>query len=89
LPSADKTLGEKDERRQKELEDLKGAAQELVDMVDPPEEGEAGERPLLDRLLGAPQKVVKFVTEALVACVGHALAFVKSFWPEAQLEMFA
>jgi hypothetical protein len=45
-----KTLSEKDERRQKELEDLRGAAQELVDMVDPPEEGKAGERPLLERL---------------------------------------
>jgi hypothetical protein len=49
-----KTLSEKDERRQKELEDLRWAAQELVDMVDPPEEGEAGERPLLERLRGAP-----------------------------------
>jgi hypothetical protein len=58
-------------------------------MVDPPEEGKAGGRPLLQQLLGAPQKVVKFLTEAPVACVSHALAFVKSFWPEAQLEMFA
>jgi hypothetical protein len=59
-----------------------------MEMVDPPEEGEAGEWPLLEKLLGAPQKVVKFLTEAPVACVSHALAFVKSFWPEAQLEMF-
>jgi hypothetical protein len=43
-----KTLGEKDEQLRKELEDLRGAAQELVDMVDPPEEGEAGPRPLLE-----------------------------------------
>jgi hypothetical protein len=43
-----KMLGEKDEQRQKELEDLRGAAQELVDMVDPPEEGKAGQRPLLE-----------------------------------------
>jgi hypothetical protein len=84
-----KTLGEKDERRQKELEDLREAAEKLVDMVDPPEEGKAGERPLLEWLLEVPQKVVKFLTEAPVACVSHALAFVKSFWPEAQLEMFA
>jgi hypothetical protein len=84
-----KTLGEKDERQQKELEDLRRAAQELVYMVNPPEEGEIGEQTLLERLLRAPQKVIKFLTEALVACVSHALAFVKSFWPEAQLEMFA
>jgi hypothetical protein len=43
-----KTLGEEKERRQKELEDLRGATKKLVDMVDPPEEGEAGERPLLE-----------------------------------------
>jgi hypothetical protein len=84
-----KALSEKDEQRQKELEDLRGAAQELVDMVDPPEEGEAGQRPLLERLRGAPQKVVKFLSEGPVACVSHALTFVKSFLPEARLEIFA
>jgi hypothetical protein len=57
-------------------------------MVHPPEEGKAGEQPLLEQLLGAPKRVVKFLTEATVACVSHALAFVKSFWPEAPLEMF-
>jgi hypothetical protein len=71
------------------LEDLKGAAKMLVDMVDPPEEGKASEGPLLERLLGAPQKVIKFLTEAPIACVSHALAFVKFCWPEAQLETFA
>jgi hypothetical protein len=84
-----KTLGEEKERWQKELEDLRGAANQLVEMVDPPEEGDAGEQPLLEQLLRVPQKVIKFLTEAPVACVSHALAFVKSFWPEAQLEMFA
>jgi hypothetical protein len=44
---------------------------------------------LLKRLRRAPQKVIKFLSEAPVACVSHALAFVKSFWPEAQLEIFA
>jgi hypothetical protein len=84
-----KTLGEEKGRREKEPEILRGAAQMLVDMVDPPEECEAGEQPLLERLLGAQKRVVKFLTEAPVACVSHALAFVKSFWPEAPLGMFA
>jgi hypothetical protein len=83
-----KTLGEEREQRQKELEDLRGAAKKLVDIVDPQEDGEVGERPLLEQLLRAPQKVIKFLTEAPVVCVSHALAFVKSFWPEAQLETF-
>jgi hypothetical protein len=91
-----KTLGEEKEQRQKELEqrqkeleDFKGAAQQLVDMVDPQEGSEADGRSLLERLLGAPQKVLSFITEAPITCVSHALSFVKSFWPQARLEVFA
>jgi hypothetical protein len=83
-----KTLGEEKGRREKELEILREAAQTLVDMVDPAKEGEADKQPLLERLRGAPERVVKFLAEAPVACVSHALAFVKSFWPEALLGMF-
>jgi hypothetical protein len=82
-----KTLGEEKGRREKELEILSEAAQTLVDMVDLA--GEADKQPLLERLRGAPKRVVKFLTDAPVACVSHALAFVKSFWPEAPLGMFA
>jgi hypothetical protein len=84
-----KTLGEKDEQQRKELEDLRGAAQELVDMVNPPEEGEASPRPLLEQLRETPKKVLKFLSEALVACVSNTLAYVKSFLPNAQLDIFA
>jgi hypothetical protein len=58
-------------------------------MVDAQEGREADERSLLERLHGAPQKVLNFLTEAPIACVSHALSFVKSFWPEARLEAFA
>jgi hypothetical protein len=84
-----KTLGEEKEQRQKELEDLRGATRELVDMVDPPEEGEANPRPLLERLREAPKKVLKFLFEAPVACINNALAIVKSFLPNTRLEIFA
>jgi hypothetical protein len=84
-----KTLGERDEQQRMELEDLRGAAQELVDMVNPPEEGEASSRPLLERLREAPKKVLKFLSEAPVACVSNALAYVKSFLPNARLDIFA
>jgi hypothetical protein len=77
-----KTLGE-------ELESIRGAARELVDVVDPPEEGEASPRPLLERLREAPKKVMKFLSEAPVTCVNNALAIVKSFLPSAKLEIFA
>jgi hypothetical protein len=73
----------------KTLEDLRGATQELVDMVDPPEEGETGPRPLLERLREDPKKVLKFLSEAPIACVSNALAYVKSFVPNAQLGIFA
>jgi vacuolar-type H+-ATPase subunit I/STV1 len=49
-----KTLGEEKEQRQKELEDLRVAAQQLVEMVDPQEGGEADRRSLLERLHEAP-----------------------------------
>jgi hypothetical protein len=58
-------------------------------MMDPPEEGEASPRPLLERLHEAPKKVLKFLTEAPVACVSNTLAVVKSFLPNARLEIFA
>jgi hypothetical protein len=58
-------------------------------MVEPQEGGEADGRSLLEQLLGAPQKVLNFLTEAPIACVSHALSFVKSFWPKARLEAFA
>jgi regulator of replication initiation timing len=82
-----KTLVEEKEQRQKELENLRRAAQQLVDMVDPQEGGEADGRSLLKQLLGASQKVLSFITEAPTTCVSHVLSFVKSFWPQARLEV--
>jgi hypothetical protein len=67
---------------------LKTAAQELVEMVDPWEDGAEGGPPLLDRLRGVPQKILNFVTEAATSYVGHALGLVKS-WPKARLEVLA
>jgi hypothetical protein len=84
-----KMLGKEKEQLQKELEDPGRAAQQLIDMVDPQEGGEADGRSLLERLLGAPQKVLSFIAEAPITCVSHALSFVKSFWPQARLEVFA
>jgi regulator of replication initiation timing len=49
-----KTLVEEKEQHQKELEDIRVAAQQLVEMVDPQEGGEADRRSLLERLHEAP-----------------------------------
>jgi hypothetical protein len=58
-------------------------------MVDPPEEGKASPRSLLERLREALKKVLKFISEAPVTCVSNTLAYVKSFLPSAQLDIFA
>jgi hypothetical protein len=84
-----KMLDEEKEQRQKELEELRRAAQQLIDMVDLQEGGEVDGRSLLEQLLGAPQKVLSFFAEAPITCVSHALSFVKSYWPQARLEVFA
>jgi hypothetical protein len=78
-----KTLGEEKEQCQKELEDLRVAAQQLVEVVDPQDNGAANGRSLLDRLRGAPQKVLSFIAEGPTTYVNHALGLVKSFWPKA------
>jgi hypothetical protein len=49
-----KTLGEEKEQRQKELEDLRVASRQLVEVLDPLEDGAANGRSLLERLRGAP-----------------------------------
>jgi hypothetical protein len=72
-----------------ELEDLRGAARELVNMVDPLEKGETNPQPLLERLREALKKIFKFLSEAPITCVNNALAIVKSFLPNARLEIFA
>jgi hypothetical protein len=58
-------------------------------MVDLQESNKADGRSLLERLLGAPQKVLSFIAEAHTTCVSHALDLVKSFWPTARLEVLA
>ncbi|RLM62220.1 glutathione S-transferase T3-like [Panicum miliaceum] len=51
------------ELKYKELEELTGAAQVAVDMVDPPKEGVISERMLLERLHEAPQKISGYISE--------------------------
>jgi hypothetical protein len=65
------------------------AAQQLVELVDPQDDGAADGRSLLDRLRGALPKVLSFIAEAPTTYVSHALGPVKSFWPKARLEALA
>jgi hypothetical protein len=65
------------------------AARQLVEVVHLLEDGTADGRSLLERLHGAPQKVLSFITEASTTYVSHALGLIKSFWPKARLEVLA
>jgi hypothetical protein len=56
-------------------------------VVDPLEDGTTDGRSLLERLHGAPQKVLSFIAEASTTYVSHALGLVNSFWPKARLEV--
>jgi hypothetical protein len=75
------SLATEGELRQRELEELKNAAQVIIDMADPPEEGVAETRSLLERLCGAPQKISGYITRTTRTFVQHVLRLIKSFYP--------
>ena len=68
-----------------ELAELRSAAEAVVAMVDPIEEGSTSDKALVDRLKEAPQKITKFRTENSKDYVGYVLGLVKSYWPQARL----
>jgi hypothetical protein len=69
----------------KELADLKAAAQLIVNMVDPAEDGAARERSLMEQLREAPQKITGNLSETFRQYMAHILGLVKSYWPGANL----
>jgi hypothetical protein len=76
-----KSLSEDGELKQKELEELKGATQIAVDMVDPLEEGVFSTRTLLKRLREASQRISDYVCRTTRTFVAHVLGLIKSFYP--------
>ncbi|RLN31031.1 hypothetical protein C2845_PM05G24360 [Panicum miliaceum] len=71
---------------QKELEDFKTTAQAIVEMVEFPAEGDAGELSLLEKPRATPQKVASYISEATRMYIAQALALVKPYWPKAKLQ---
>ena len=68
----------------KELADLRTATQVVINMV---EDGEAGNKTLVERLREAPQKITSFLSDTSKQYLAHALRLVKSFWPAANLAL--
>ena len=61
------------------------AAQILVHMVDPPEEGAEDTKTLVERLREAPHKIVEYHSDNAKQYVAHVLGLVMSYWPQAKL----
>ena len=70
------------DNHQRELQELKVAAQTVVDLVGPAEESGSS---LADRLQRAPQKFAEYLAETSRNSVAHALGLVKSYWPSAKI----
>ena len=64
------------EERQKELQELRVAAQTVVGSVGSTEESDCS---LADRLQKVPQKFAEYLAEASRNCVAQALGLVKSY----------
>ena len=69
----------------KEINDLKVAAQAIVDMVNPPEKDTDASGTLLEWLQRAPQGIIKYLSDTTRQYVSHILRLVKSYWPQANL----
>ena len=68
----------------RKLANLEAAAQAVVEMV---EEGDAGDKTLVEHLREAPQKITSFLSDTSKQYLAHALGLVKSFWPAANLAL--
>jgi hypothetical protein len=82
-------MAAEEELKKKELEEIKNAAQVVVDVVDPPEEGVVSNKTLLERLHETPLKITSYISKTTKTYVEHVLGLVKSYWPKANLEPLA
>ena len=78
-------MAEEKDLREKDLGELRAAAQAVVDMVDPPEEGTKITKTLVERLQEAPQKIVGYLADNTNLYVVHVLGLFKSYCREANL----
>ena len=68
---------------------LVAATQAIVDMVDPQEEEVSSSRSLVERLEGAPWRIIDFTMATSKNYLSHMLAIVKSYWPQNNLAPIA
>ena len=81
-----KNLSNSNTALQQELEELKVAAQAVVDMVDIPEYDAEAPLSLVEKLWRVPQGVLQYVSATTRQYVSHVLGLVKSYWPQTPLD---
>ena len=79
-----KELAADRDQKAQQLADLEAAAQVVVGMV---EEGDAGDKSLLERLCEARQRLSSFFSNTSREYLAHTLGLVKSFLPSANLSL--
>ena len=79
-------MSESKDALQKELKELKVAAQAVVDIVEIPEDNADEPLTLAGKLQKVPQCFLRYVSETTRQYVGHVLGLVKSYWPNAPLD---
>ena len=84
-----KDLSESKNALQQELEELKVAAQAVVDVVEISEDNADEPLSLAGKLQKVPQCFLQYVSVATRQYVSHVLKLVKSYWPQIPLDQLA
>ena len=81
-----KELSDSNAALKKELDELKVAAQAVVDIVEIPEDNADEPLSLAGKIQKVPQCFLRYVLETTRQYVGHVLGLVKSYWPHTPLD---
>ena len=81
-----KNLSDSNTALQQELEDLKVAAQAVVDIVEIPDDDAEALLSLAGKLRKVLQCFLQYVSTTTHQYVSHVLELVKSYWPQTQLD---
>ena len=81
-----KTLSESRDLMQRELEELRDAAQDVAGLVEIPEGNEDKPLTLAWRLRKVPESFERYVSTTTRQYVGHVLGLVRSYWPRTPLD---
>jgi len=82
-----KSLSDSNTSLQQGLDELKVAAQAVVDMVDVAEEDAEAPLALVEKVRRVPQGVMRYISATTRQYVSHVLGLVKSYWPHSILDL--